>query len=117
MLLREHGDAIEADLAYRGIDLLDLWRGTLSPRRVCVLIKGLPPDSATQRELRGSAWTQTDYILADVYDAIQQGTVVAMAAASGKKPQEATPYPRPGTKAKSRITASALLAFRERTRS
>ena len=42
-----------------GVDLLDLWRGTLSPRRVCVLINGLPPGSAYGRARGGAgAWSE-----------------------------------------------------------
>ena len=57
MLLREYGEAIEADLLhYYGGDLLDLWRGVLTPRRVLVLIKGLPPGSALHRARGGDAF-------------------------------------------------------------
>lgn len=102
-------------MAYRGIDLLDLWRGRLSPRRVAVLIRGLPPDSATARSMAGHGWSQTDYILADVFDAVQHNTWVTGVSASGKSAKRPSLYPRPGNK-KRRITGADLLAFRERTK-
>lgn len=53
-LLREYGEAIEADLLrHYGVNLLDLWRGRLTPRRLMVLIKGLPPGSALHRARGG----------------------------------------------------------------
>ncbi|MFI1580009.1 hypothetical protein [Embleya sp. NPDC020630] len=52
-LLREHGEAIEADLLrYYRVDLLDLYRGEMSWRRLRVLIRYLPPESATARVLQ-----------------------------------------------------------------
>jgi hypothetical protein len=123
-LIREHGDAIEADLAFRGFDLLDMWRGTLSPRRVDVLVRGLPPDSATRMAMndREPLWSRTDYILADVFDAVQ-GTNWIIANKDVEKEhnrsKHPTPYPRPGGAAQStkkEITAADLAAFRERTK-
>lgn len=122
-LIREHGDAIEADLAFRGYDLLDMWRGKLSPRKVDVLIRGLPVDSATRMAMndRKPLWTDTDFLLAAVIDATNN---VAWTVANkdvpkkdwGKLPE---PFPRPGMESstgKKTITAEALLAFRERTK-
>lgn len=43
---------MEADLAFRGVDLRDLWRpGGLSLRRLWVLIQALPPESLTWRTI------------------------------------------------------------------
>lgn len=58
MWLREYGEAIEADLAFRGIDLLDFYRGHISPRRLAVLIDNLPPESATVARSRQQMDTQ-----------------------------------------------------------
>ncbi|MFI7009967.1 hypothetical protein [Streptomyces sp. NPDC050145] len=119
-LLREHGDAVEADLAYRGFDLLDLWRGTLSPRKVDILIRGLPPDSATRQSLNDGLplWRQTDFILADLVDATAYETWVIAnkdLERHNRKPMP-EPYPRPGLEVKKKITAADLAAFRARTR-
>lgn len=46
-----HWEAIEADLAFRGIDALDLWRGAISLRRMHVLLRGLPASSAYKRAI------------------------------------------------------------------
>lgn len=42
---------MEADFAFRGIDFRDLYRrgSGMTPRRLLVLIKALPPDSLIQR--------------------------------------------------------------------
>jgi hypothetical protein len=69
-LLDEHGDAIEADLLrfYR-VDLLDLYRGTLSPRRLGVLISALPAKSALVRALNGGEppWSRLEHLIADLW--------------------------------------------------
>lgn len=53
-LLREHSDAVEADLQrYYQIDLADLWRGGLNVRRLSVLIQFLPSDSAVAAAVTG----------------------------------------------------------------
>jgi hypothetical protein len=48
LLIRDHGDVVEADLAFQGIDLRDLYRpgSGLTPRRLLVLIRGLPAAAA-----------------------------------------------------------------------
>lgn len=54
MWLRRYGEAIEADLAFRGHDLLDFYRGGMSARRLWVLVQGLGPDSATAHAARAA---------------------------------------------------------------
>lgn len=68
-LLDEHGDAIEADLADRNIDLCDLYRGTLSLRRLAVIVHELPATSRTVTAINGGQpqWTPTDHLLADLW--------------------------------------------------
>ena len=119
--LREHGDAVEADLAFRGFDLLDMWRGTLSPRKVEVLIRGLPPDSATRMAMNDGQplWSRTDHILADLIDRVAALTWVVgnKDVAERNRTQYPDPYPRPGDQPKtSVVTAEKLREFRERTR-
>ncbi|MCK2239401.1 MULTISPECIES: hypothetical protein [unclassified Crossiella] len=46
------------------MDLLDLYRGQLSLRRVCLLVEHLPQDAALWRTLAPDAdWTRTDLLL------------------------------------------------------
>jgi hypothetical protein len=102
-----------------------MWRGTLSPRKVDVLIRGLPADSATRMAMneRQPLWSRTDFILADLVDATNS---VAWIAANKEVPKARQtkfpePYSRPGmAKAgaarTAKIDATDLLAFRERTR-
>ena len=54
---------METDLLRYGVDLLDLYRGTLSYRRVCALVTHLPDDAAVWRVLdpRGG-WTRADLL-------------------------------------------------------
>ncbi|WP_235078884.1 hypothetical protein [Amycolatopsis orientalis] len=54
---------METDLLRYGVDLLDLYRGGLSYRRVCALVTHLPDDAAVWRVLnpRG-AWTRADLL-------------------------------------------------------
>lgn len=62
MLLREHEDAVEADLQrYYQIDIADLWRGGLTVRRLSVLIQHLPADSAVAAAVTGlpREWNST----------------------------------------------------------
>ncbi|OAN26233.1 hypothetical protein [Mycolicibacterium iranicum] len=69
-MLNEHGDAIEADLLrfYR-IDVLDFYRGTLSARRLGVLIRQLPAESALVRALNGGRipWGNVENLVADLW--------------------------------------------------
>lgn len=69
-LLDEYGDEIEADLQreYR-VDLLDFYRGTLSARRVGVLVRQLSVNSALVRALNDGQpqWVNTDHLIADLW--------------------------------------------------
>jgi hypothetical protein len=76
-LVVEHHEALELDLADRGVDLLDLWRGRLSPRRLELLIRDLPPTSRLVRSLDPDAaaantWGTTEYLLAYIADLLGQ---------------------------------------------
>jgi hypothetical protein len=55
-VIREHGRSVEADLAYLGIDLRDLYRrgSGMTLRRLWVLIEGLPYESNTRTAARSS---------------------------------------------------------------
>lgn len=89
---------------------------------MAVLIWGLPPDSATRQAINKGKplWSTTDFLLADLIDATQNNTWAVANKDIAKKDQSKPPkpYPRPGMDEpkKARITAAALMAFRERTK-
>lgn len=61
-LLHNKPGQLEADLQrYYQIDLRDLWRGDLTWRRICVLIRHLPAESDL-----GESWPITALLLSDV---------------------------------------------------
>lgn len=54
-MLQNHGGALEADLhRFYGMDLADLWRGTLGARKISVLLEHLPEESAVRRAEGGA---------------------------------------------------------------
>ena len=56
-------EALETDLLRYGVDLLDLYRGTLSYRRVCALVTHLSDDAAVWRVLDPhGGWTRADLL-------------------------------------------------------
>jgi hypothetical protein len=73
-LVREHGDALEADMQQHfGIELADLYRGRLSLRRLRVLIDHLPVESRTARSLADAPpelahWTLDSALLGRLVD-------------------------------------------------
>ncbi|WP_198940488.1 hypothetical protein [Micromonospora sp. CB01531] len=72
-LIRDHADAVEADLQrYYQIDLADLWRGRLTLRRLATLLRYLPIGAATLGTYGDpdAGWTRTDYLLTDVFHAL-----------------------------------------------
>ena len=75
-MLREHADAVEADLArFYQIDYRDRWRfdadgrRRLTLRRIGVLVRHLPVDSSTAMATGSPGWTLTERLLADVFHA------------------------------------------------
>lgn len=67
---------MEASLqAHYGIDYRDRWRRDehgrrrLTLRRIGVLVRHLPPDSAVALATGGAGWTVTDYLISDVFHA------------------------------------------------
>lgn len=90
-------------LQHFGVDLLDLWRGRLSLRRVSVLIGSLLRQ--TGRSVLAAAcdeaaeWSETDYILARVSDALELSNWLFIQANSGEGGEDIplpAPLPRPG---------------------
>ncbi|MEU1025565.1 hypothetical protein ABZ366_26510, partial [Streptomyces sp. NPDC005904] len=89
-------------LRHYGLDLLDWHRGRLSSRRLALLIRHLPRDSAVARDTEGEAaeWAVGDYLLAHVVDQLADAnwmfaTVNRDEDADPLEPPK--PVPRPGT--------------------
>ncbi|MFI6440473.1 hypothetical protein [Streptomyces sp. NPDC050759] len=78
------------------MDLLDWHRGRLSSRRLAVLVRHLPRDSATLDGLHGEAarWSVTDYLLASVVDQLAEANWMF---ATVNRDEDADPleYPKP----------------------
>ena len=119
-LLSEHGEALEADLhRYYQLDLLDLFRGRLSWRKLAVLVRHLPLDSATvQAQLGFLPASRTEHLLYGLLDASQLANW-QRAAVNTKKSQR-PPAPkrlqRPGERstAPARPTVTDLRDFQQR---
>lgn len=106
-LVVEYHEELEIDLL-PDVDLLDLWRGSLSFRRVELLIRYLDP--ATSLTVRAanpdvaqmSSWNVTNYQLADLFDAFR-----------GVHYKNPPPYPRPAAvireRSRTEIRRAALI--------
>jgi hypothetical protein len=112
LILEGHGGALRADLQrYYGLDLVDLWRGTLSPRRVWQLSEYLPTDSALHAELSGGlefrAWNLQTQLTAHLLNAIRAADVNNVRVNGGKaKPPKPVDVPTPKAAKKKRIDLS-----------
>jgi len=83
------------------VDLLDWHRGRLTSRRLAVLIKHMPRDSAVTQELHGDGaeWTVTDYLLAAAVDHLAAANWMFASVNTdedSEPPEPPTPVPRPG---------------------
>ncbi|MEV6674777.1 hypothetical protein [Streptomyces sp. NPDC051162] len=101
--MRDYGDELEADLLeYFNIDLLDLWRGELTLRRLHVLISSLLPrqgSGALAAAVDESAmWSHEAHILARVSDALEASNYLFIRANSASDSRLDPPEPmwRPG---------------------
>ncbi|MGA4843793.1 hypothetical protein [Streptomyces sp. G45] len=100
--MEEHAEALEADLLrHYGVDLLDWHRGELSSRRLAVLVRHLPRDSAFRYAHEGEAahWSLTDHLLAAVVDhlAIANWMFASVNRDEDEAaPEPPRPVPRPG---------------------
>lgn len=98
-LLAQYPDEIEADIAryYPGHDIADFWRGTMSGRKLAVLVRHLPEDSATVKAQRGSPWSDLMYLVAYLADTVAYSRADYLNAhGASARP---TPVPRPQTEA------------------
>lgn len=72
-LLEQHGEAVEADLErYYRRDLAEFFTGGLSARKLLVLVRHLPHDSATVQAMvqDGADWTRDTVLLAGIFRAL-----------------------------------------------
>ena len=98
--MTDHREALQYDLITRtGYDLDDIGRA-LSWGALKSFIHQIDYDSALGRETRpkDAAWSttyQTNVILADIYDAIDQINANLIAIATNKQSKQIKPYPRP----------------------
>lgn len=115
-LISAHGEALEADLAPLGMDLGGLRRrgGFLTWRKLGVLIRHLPPESATMTALRNAMppellksesdeadpgrapWSHTQMLEAAQLDTLRLILHVLIAANGGKPGEPPPPTRRPG---------------------
>lgn len=95
-----HGAAIRYDLQRVGLDLADVWRGTLAPRRVLDLVEQGPDDSAFRASLRGGlehrAWTLERHLQAALLNAMNTATWVVAQSKSKKTIARPTAIEPPG---------------------
>lgn len=109
-LLNEHHEELELDLHRQGVDLLDVWRGRLSLRRLDLLVRHLPATSDLVRALDPEAaavasMPPVGYVLMDLFD--------LQAQAKFKNPK---PYPRPADVIRQRQRTAARHEALERQR-
>jgi hypothetical protein len=78
------------------VDLLDWHRGTLTSRRLRVLVEHLPADSSFARAVNGEAaeWGVTEHLLAAVADQLAAANWM-FATVNRDEDAEALPYPEP----------------------
>ncbi|WP_344069355.1 hypothetical protein [Streptomyces crystallinus] len=101
--MRDHSDALEADLLeVFSIDLLDLWTGGLSLRRLHVLITSLLARQGTGALVaaidESAIWTHEAHILARISDALEAANWLFISANSAGDEALEAPEPmwRPG---------------------
>ena len=99
-LLREHGEALEADFQrHYHLDLTGLWRGEITPRRAAVLAAQLPLGSQTWISVGSdAAWTVEAHMAASQIDLLQVGNWQR----SGGKGRPPKPIDRPTDMRKAR---------------
>ncbi|MEU6389961.1 hypothetical protein [Streptomyces sp. NPDC046939] len=102
-VIQEFPDELEADLLeFFDVDLLDLWRGRLSLRRIGVLINSLvakPGRSTLLMAMDHRAnWAESDYMLARVSDALELSNYLFLKANVDEDDARALELPPPITR-------------------
>ncbi|MGI5196932.1 hypothetical protein ACQEVY_25395 [Streptomyces sp. CA-288835] len=104
-VIQEFPDELEADLLeFFGVDLLNLWRGRLSLRRIGVLINSLmnkPGRSTLLMAMDERAkWSEREYLLARMSDALELSNFLFLKAnvpdEDARDLEFPAPIPRPG---------------------
>ncbi len=94
-----YGAAIRYDLQRVGLDLADVWRGTLAPRRVLDLVEQGPDDSAFAAQQRGGlahrAWTLERHLQAALLDAMNSAAWILAQVNSKSNVKRPPEVPRP----------------------
>lgn len=98
-----HGGPLRADLQrYYGLDLADIWRGTLAPRRVWNLSEHLPEDAALAASLAGGpehrGWTLQTYLLAHLLNSVRFADANNVRVNGGKLKSDPKPVQTPQPK-------------------
>lgn len=89
------------------MDLLDLWRGTLTPRKAALLALHLPAGSQTWISCGyDAAWTDEAHMAANLFDVLQ----LANWQRGGGKGDKPAPVRRPGEKSKAEAKKSTIAA-------
>ncbi|MGW0583368.1 hypothetical protein ACWD25_47370 [Streptomyces sp. NPDC002920] len=104
-VVQDFPDELEADLLeFFQVDLLDLWHGRLSLRRIGVLIRSLmrKPGRSTllQAMDERSSWHENTYMLARISDALELSNFLFLKANAAEEDSRdlelPPPIPRPG---------------------
>ncbi|QWW20127.1 hypothetical protein I6B53_03250 [Schaalia sp. 19OD2882] len=96
-LLARRWEAIEADLLrVYGVDLLGLFRGELTLRRLAVLVRGMPPGSTTAFLEGGRAAWSNEVAAVHEEGWLLRDVVVQLLAGKGAKRPPAPEPPEPG---------------------
>lgn len=105
-MLNSYHEELEFDFDERGWDLLDVWRGEMSLRKLWVRIKHLPRTAAFCRAVAPelTRWGSVEHVIADFIDEFRMANF---------KPWE--PFPRPGVaQKKADFRAERQAKFQER---
>lgn len=78
---RQHPNEIEASIRkeYPNDDIMDWHRGTMSSRRLLVLIEGLSDRSPYKREISATGWPEDTEILAKLHEVSSMNLMVKYA--------------------------------------
>lgn len=116
-MLREHCDALEADLDhYHRVNLVDLYRGRISLRKVAAFAAQLPQGARVHvEESTDAAWTEEAHLIAELIDT--ERAAIWQRAGDNNKPKP-KPFPRPpaakAQRDQEKTLSSQAQLFRER---